>query len=881
MFIPLGVLCRPVQTVVFDFVDNWSVSGQMGIRSIEFKKNGVLLPLTRRDFTYIQSSAYYAGGSDLYYAHKAFDTTYSKIGDQNNGWIAGAGGYINQRIGIIFNVAQDFDEIVVNNYHHNGTVTYAGVKTAIVTLTPEYYIDNTYGAAVPNGIVLPTEEVEEHPVANAAYDQTIWPMTAAGSVTAKSVVFDFTTNYGDVSYSALRALEFLSEGVVIPLISGVDFTASATTFHNAAHAPDNAFDTTLDLTGSAYDDAWSALENNTSNQRLIVVFTSPQTFNQIDFHAYSDTGASLTRGWKDVLPVTISDDAIVDTTYNAAVPNSTVLDSLELLDIHAGGDVDLVQTVWPKPPSGLTAKSVIFDVADNYGNASIAIRSIEFKYAGVTIPMERAGWFLAYSTTDAGAGHIADFAFDTRLSKIGQGQPSVSWISNAIATNQRLIIVFDDVQRFDEIVINNYSSLGSDTEAGAKNVSVTISDDAIVDTTYGAAISNSTLLSSKSPWPEHVALDQADDQTIWPMSSSAEFFDAFGDVEGTLIASHTPDTPIGLNVWDSVAGVASVQSNRLQFADANSSGSGHVALYDTGMSDGTIKAKLNSYYTGAANRSEGGIVFRAVDENNFWLLQIATGGGFLNLYTASGGGFTPLAAFGMVLDEGTDYTIYIKLDGSNITINEENSSSFTYSSATYASATKHGFRVVQAGNPNGLSSMDTIEVFSPPEVLIPDDGTTLWTNVTAGTNTALGSINKVSGGTWTEGASFGSIPANSDGALFWKSGGTVSGTFAALGTTVTSDPWSNTTQYTFGIFVGDSAQTSCYHNSVSVLGLAPSIATTEFGLRRVGTSMEYLRDGVVVHTIAGVTQDELFMTGRFYNYTTSTIEDCRIEVYNV
>ena len=165
-------------------------------------------------------------------------------------------------------------------------------------------------------------------------------------------------------------------------------------------------------------------------------------------------------------------------------------------------------------PVGMSAKSVIFDIADDWGRAiALGVRSIEFSLGGSVIPLLSSD-FTAYATNSANSDSLPEFSFDTSLSKVGD-TTLVSWnTSFYTSTNQRLIIVFNSEQTFDEIIITNYHRLGYYPDSGAKNVKITTSTDAITDVTYNAAIANSTVLNNTA-WPEHVALDIADDQTVW------------------------------------------------------------------------------------------------------------------------------------------------------------------------------------------------------------------------------------------------------------------------------------------------------------------------------------------------------------------------------
>ncbi len=142
------------------------------------------------------------------------------------------------------------------------------------------------------------------------------------------------------------------------------------------------------------------------------------------------------------------------------------------------------------------------------------MRSIEFYFEGVLIEVT-VDMIEAYATdTHVSSGDYAPInAFVTSLSKVG-GASEESWFSSELTSHQRLIVVFNNPITFDEVVINNYHSNGEYTNRGLKTVVITTSTDEITDITYKADIANSTPL-TVSNWPEHIAENIIDDQTVW------------------------------------------------------------------------------------------------------------------------------------------------------------------------------------------------------------------------------------------------------------------------------------------------------------------------------------------------------------------------------
>jgi hypothetical protein len=161
----------------------------------------------------------------------------------------------------------------------------------------------------------------------------------------------------------------------------------------------------------------------------------------------------------------------------------------------------------------ITAKSVILDIADAHGSTQfMGIRSIDFFLAGALVGITTE--FTAYATTEYSVDNSASKIFDTSLLKTGSAG-GTSWLSELYTiANQRVIIVFDTLTEFDAVIVNNSHSSGSITNRGARNVVITSSTDAIIDTTYNASITNPTVLFD-GIFDEHTAVDAEDPQMVY------------------------------------------------------------------------------------------------------------------------------------------------------------------------------------------------------------------------------------------------------------------------------------------------------------------------------------------------------------------------------
>jgi hypothetical protein len=233
----------------------------------------------------------------------------------------------------------------------------------------------------------------------------------------------------------------------------------------------------------------------------------------------------LTNGWHN-LWLKVEDESVLEAKQFSMDKLFTPAEAKSALDEFGTGGTPTYDAglpildedgwiVYYTPPTPM--KSVVFDIPDYYdGGTFMGIRSIEFKNGGTLIALTESDFTAYHTSALSEIDTTAAKAFDTTLSKSGLSTTGTSWVSGISETSdQRIIVVFDTEQTFDEIVINNYHTEGTQTNHGVKNVKITASTDSISDTTYNAAISNSTVLND-TIWPEHNLTDGADDQIVWP-----------------------------------------------------------------------------------------------------------------------------------------------------------------------------------------------------------------------------------------------------------------------------------------------------------------------------------------------------------------------------
>ncbi|MCP4162935.1 MAG: hypothetical protein GY760_22975 [Deltaproteobacteria bacterium] len=173
------------------------------------------------------------------------------------------------------------------------------------------------------------------------------------------------------------------------------------------------------------------------------------------------------------------------------------------------------------------AKSVVFDIANNYGATDyIRLRSIEFYKDGILLPFTESD-FICSSTAD-NASFKPENLFVTGNTKTGTDE-NTGWRSNTnVVVDQRVIVKFENEIEFDKIVINNGHDSGSGTTSGAKHIDIQITDYAYDTITHGAVVTGSVNRIFKSNILQHTATDDSDDKIYVDISDEWQINRASG-----------------------------------------------------------------------------------------------------------------------------------------------------------------------------------------------------------------------------------------------------------------------------------------------------------------------------------------------------------------
>jgi hypothetical protein len=455
----------------------------MNVRSVEFYRNGSLIEVSSDNITCYATSTYAYAGFD---AFRAFDTSLSKIDDHtNNSWQSyWPENTTNQRLICVFDSEITFDTIVVNNCHVSGSQTNHGAKNTKIYSSSDTITDTTYGSVISNSELLFDGQLNQHAATNTQDDQTLQVGESDIYEEALSEVVNITQldTYQKQSF-------FIGNFGASSSINKLKFIAS--------------------VPGAIY---------NIDNMR----FDSDQETYWLDVCEYTTNS-----GVQDEYITTTSGLEVTTTTDMVSYGNRAIKLSADTTTSGAS----CTRTFSLLVNTYSTAKSVIFDFADNYGGYRQAIRSIEFYLNNSLLTMTDN--FTSYVTSyyDQEWTSSAAMVFNTTLSKI-DGDANTAWVAENSSSNQRLIIVFDESTEFDTIVINNAHNNGSGTNQGVKNTKIYISDDEVTSTVYGETITNSELIFD-STINEHVASNIEDDQTLAIILTQGESISGTGRIPST------------------------------------------------------------------------------------------------------------------------------------------------------------------------------------------------------------------------------------------------------------------------------------------------------------------------------------------------------------
>lgn len=189
-------------------------------------------------------------------------------------------------------------------------------------------------------------------------------------------------------------------------------------------------------------------------------------------------------------------------------------------------------------------------------------------------------------------------------------------------------------------------------------------------------------------------------------------YDSYSDGSPTDPATRPPDigptptTATGFYVAD--AGACSWTANA-----TTDPGFYEPLVYDAGVADGVVQADITSQtqqQSSAGHYDGGALIFRYVDDGNFWMVQQAFG--FLNLLVRISGSFSVLASTGTSIADGETHQFKVRLVGDDIKVFLDGVQVLTYNDGSFDTATIHGIVMHFEGTTGvGGAYVDEFKVF--------------------------------------------------------------------------------------------------------------------------------------------------------------------------
>ena len=193
---------------------------------------------------------------------------------------------------------------------------------------------------------------------------------------------------------------------------------------------------------------------------------------------------------------------------------------------------------------------------------------------------------------------------------------------------------------------------------------------------------------------ESVTINQSGDPTLDP--STLVVRDSFTATQEVFLASHYPEVNRFGQPWINYGPETVVRTGAATPFAAESSSFASVALIDSYVSDGVVSADWRPAPSAATAYGYpiGGLVFRAVDEGNYYVVGYGvTGGTDLALGVVVAGNFEVIQQVSAPIPApGHTPRLEVRMSGSAIAVLVDGVLQLVASHATWAHGTRHGFR---------------------------------------------------------------------------------------------------------------------------------------------------------------------------------------------
>lgn len=456
------------RSIIIDIADNWGGTN-VGIKHF--------CPTLKGNDLYVDDWSFYSTSEEsASYTLKNACTLTQKNGPAINfSWKSLAGVSTNQRLILVAKSAFYMDNFNFVNFHDNLTsLITSGAKNIKIQVTENVVTDTTYNQDVPNSKVLYSGQVQQFLNISKADERFGFKLPIGKSIEARSVVFDFANNYGYANAMGIKRIEFLFRGEIIPYSASWAF--GATTGTADAY---KTFNTTLASQNSEY---WRS--NVSTNQRLFVQFDTIKEFDEIQIMNSGYYNNYITMSVKDGNFRVTLDPGIPSIVYGSAVNGSIFMGSFSLQQAPNDYTYDDGRFTLPLlskfNTTEYSARSVVFDILDNYTHPDLAMEKILFSIRKMVIEPS-AAWGFYFSDKDSTVVEKNLFSVVDSLSyqEGNLTSPERGYYKTRKNGKVRLIVVFPQITKFDKILCSLWRRGDYDENASFKNINIYVTDNVL------------------------------------------------------------------------------------------------------------------------------------------------------------------------------------------------------------------------------------------------------------------------------------------------------------------------------------------------------------------------------------------------------------------
>ena len=506
---PVHFEAKKARTFVLDIYSNHSTTLNIGFRRFVPTLNG--MPLSTADWTFLCNRT--GGEDDL---KDALDST-NIMNFLSKAWYS-----LGTTFGRIIMIAPEdvyFDDLYFQNYYNSWSTstiyTSRGIKDVRITYTDEVYQNTEPDAPITGGkeickTIVPQHIYLDNQSASMTYlyNDMFVDFEVGGyigntfkPVVARTVAFDFSSNHGNLTHMGVKRIEFWYRGTRLH--------TNYITATSGASSNSGSIATTFLVSGIGYTttNSWVSASGQVSNQRIWIRFSANTKFDLIRILNHNEgTNPSLDVAKKGIADVTIYGSLQVTTPSGYGSPLTDQFLIKPFTEVPMAYRITDTATYHHKygfysmplnmvKSDSWKCRSIVFDFHSNWGSNSIGLKQLLFSKNAFPIPYKTT--WLVYAQ-DQDASFLAVDAVKGYLNPNWGVGANQAWKANKKGQT-RIVIVFDQEKKFDEIKYINWFDIGKpgmDTFSGVREVTIQITDSILgtSDAVYEKEVSGGTVI---------------------------------------------------------------------------------------------------------------------------------------------------------------------------------------------------------------------------------------------------------------------------------------------------------------------------------------------------------------------------------------------------